>query len=180
MPAEHRVKRAIRSVVVALAIAVTAPAGLAGVASADDPNPYVSGQRGANYEWAACTSREQVGVIGQYGAQGFYIDGCTSPRVYCPWGRVCVVNTVNYIETRPHYGHWMTQNARVRVFNSSGQVRWYHDRSCAGTNACWNYDSHAYIYGGESATSQCNGVRDRWTIMSTLSRNHCEVKVTYL
>lgn len=117
---------------------------------------------------------------GQYGADGFFIDGCTSPRVYCPWGRVCVVNTTNYIDTRPHYGHWVTQNARVRVFNSSGHVRWYHDRSCASTNTCWNHDSYAYIYGGESATSQCNGVRDRRLIMSTLSRNLCQVKVTYL
>jgi hypothetical protein len=78
--------------------------------------------------------------LASHGAQGFFIDGCTSPRVYCPWGRVCVVNTANNIDTRQHYGHWMTQNARVRVFNSSGQVRWQHDKSCGNTNMCSNYD----------------------------------------
>jgi hypothetical protein len=170
----------MRKGLIALAVTVTAFTGVAGVAAADDPNPYVNGQRGANYEWASCTSHETIGYLGQYGAQGFFIDGCTSPRVYCPWGRVCVVNTANNIDTRPHYGHWMTQNARVRVFNSSGQLRWQHDSSCGNTNMCSNYDYYAYIYGGESATSQCNGVRDRSNYMSTMSRNYCEVKVTYL
>lgn len=170
----------MRTIAMALAVVFASLTGSPGVAAADDPYPYIDGSRGANYEWRSCTSHETVGVIGQYGADGFFIDGCTSPRVYCPWGRVCVVNTTNYIDTRPHYGHWVTQNARVRVFNSSGHVRWYHDRSCASTNTCWNHDSYAYIYGGESATSQCNGVRDRRLIMSTLSRNLCQVKVTYL
>jgi hypothetical protein len=128
----------------------------------------------------AADPRSGAAPLASYGAQGFFIDGCTSPRVYCPWGRVCVVNTANNIDTRQHYGHWMTQNARVRVFNSSGQVRWQHDKSCGNTNMCSNYDYYAYIYGGESATSQCNGVRDNWNRMSSLSRNYCEVKVTYL
>jgi hypothetical protein len=170
----------MRKVLIVLAVTVIAFTGLAGVAAADDPNPYINGQRGANYEWASCTSRETVGVLGQYGAQGFYIDGCTSPRVYCPWGRVCVVNTTNYIDTRQHYArNFVTQNARVRVFNSSGYVRWHHDKSCGNTSTCWNHDSYAYIYGGESATSQCNGVRDR-NGMGSVAWNYCEVKVTYL
>lgn len=169
-----------RRILATAAVAVAAFAGLAGTAAADDPNPYVSGARGPSYEWASCTSHETIGVLGQYGAWGFYIDGCTSPRVFCPWGRLCYVSTANRIETRQHNGYRVTQNARLRVFNSAGQVRWSHDRSCAGTNSCSNYDSYAYLGGGESATSQCNGVRENRIGLASVGYNSCEVYVTYL
>jgi hypothetical protein len=168
----------MRKTLIALVVAAAAFTSLAGVAAADDPNPYITVERGANYQLASCESHATVGVLYQYGAWGWFIDGCTSPRVSCP--RLCVVNTRNDINTYQHYGYRVTQNARVRVFNSGGGLRWFHDRSCPGVDSCWNYDSYAYLYAGESASTQCNGVREARLGLSVVGVNYCEVKVTFL
>jgi hypothetical protein len=50
-------------------------------------------------------------------------------------------------------------NARQRTFNSSGQVIGWSDKSCADINSC-TIDSSVTILPGQSATAQCNGVRE--------------------
>src|SRR3712207_8609169 len=35
-----------------------------------------------NYGWG-CRTPYRTGVWAQYGAWGYYVDGCTSPKVYC-------------------------------------------------------------------------------------------------
>ena len=170
----------MRKILTAIALTIAATAGSAGVAAADVPNATVRVIPGPNYQSASCTTPETMGVLHQYGAWGWYIDGCTTPRVYCPPSRRCAVDTVNFIWTRNSYGYRVTQNARVRVFTHHGTLRYFHDRSCAGNNTCTNRDSYGYLYGGESATTQCNGVRENKLNLWPLSYNHCEVKVTYL
>src|SRR5213078_4603980 len=77
-------RETMRKILIALVVAAAAFTSLAGVAAADDPNPYITVERGTNYQSASCESHATVGVLGQYGAWGWVIDGCTSLRVYCP------------------------------------------------------------------------------------------------
>ena len=160
--------------------ALTAFIGLTGVAAADDPNRYIRWDNGAGWQLASCESHQTVGVLGQYGAWGWFIDGCATPCVYCPRYRRCAVETRNNINTYQHYGYRVTQNARLRVFNSGGGLRYVSDKSCGRVDSCWNYDSTYYLYGRESATSQCNGVRENRLGLSVTARNYCESTMRYL
>jgi hypothetical protein len=156
----------------AVASSIAAFGSLAGVAAADVPNPHyfygtgyslpVSPTTGMGYLHMSggCNTSPAVGNLYQYGAWGYYVDGCTSQRFTCPsWARNgCQISgTGNIRLTNPH-GEQVTMNTRVRVFNTAGGVsRWY-DRSCPGTDTCTNNITGVTIWPNESATTQCNGV----------------------
>ena len=106
-------------------------------------------------------------IAGQFGAWGDFVDGCTTKKVTCTKsrGRYCQITLSAYIWStdEPPYVK-MTQNARVRVFNPGGRIAWFRDKSCAGDrNGCENKDM-ALLRAGQSATYQCNGVREHTPI----------------
>jgi hypothetical protein len=88
-----------------------------------------------------CTTANQVGVFGRYGAWGNFIDGCTV-GLSCPsTSTSCLAREQTSIHTESYIGHRVTQNARLRVFNGSGRVLWRRDQSCSGTDWCQNAGS---------------------------------------
>lgn len=106
----------------------------------------------------SCQTYQTRGVYGQYGAWGWYIDGCTV-RLYCPSSRwMCYAASTTNISRLGSSGARVTQNARLRAFNSAGQLFWYRDQSCEGIDTCRTAD-YVYISGGQSASIQCNGVQ---------------------
>ena len=104
-------------------------------------------------------------MLGQYGAWGYFVDGCTV-RLTCP--------TRLRAASRPESRSWqrVTLNSRLRAFSSSGNVIWYRDVSCDNANWCRTEDL-VHIRGGQSASVQCNGVRqpghNRATVACTLN-----------
>jgi hypothetical protein len=149
----------------AVAAGVTAFGSLAGTAAADDPNARYTqgGYMGLGSLYQKCETPTKTGVLGQYGAWGYFIDGCTA-RVDCAssLARYCdTVNTEAKIETLTRRGDRVTMNARLRIFNSSGQVVWFRDQSCSGIDSCTINDLYpGYLSLGQSASVQCNGVRE--------------------
>ncbi|HYF28107.1 MAG TPA: hypothetical protein VD931_20350 [Baekduia sp.] len=49
-------------------------------------------------------------------------------------------------------------NARLRVLNGAGTVRYVSDKSCSGLDFCATTDSVGVTH-GDSVSIQCNGVR---------------------
>jgi len=154
----------------AIASGVAAFGSLAGVAAADDPSAYYfndgySGPGFVSYS-RGCKTPYKLGVDGQYGAWGYFIDGCTTARVTCPTNvSKCMILDGSYIDTQVHRGDQVTMNSRIRWYNRSGGLYNWSDRSCIGNDVCairmaWN---QAYLFPGETATVQCNGVRARTT-----------------
>jgi hypothetical protein len=163
-----------------LLLATAAALSLAASASADVPNPVTNVSRSDTGVNAYCYNPASWGVPGQYGAWGDYVDGCTSPKVTCPRssrrGCTLVLSAHIWSTDEPPYVR-MTQNARVRVFNpGTGRLAWFRDMSCAGErNGCENRDS-AVLRPGQSATYQCNGVREHTTLGEPAS-NTCYVSM---
>jgi hypothetical protein len=137
-------------------------------------HPYPSGIT----TWKQCQTPQSRGVFGQYGASGYFIDGCTV-REYCNRYNAngCLVKSYTSISVATSRGDRVTQNARLRTFNSSGQIVGWTDRSCAGSNACGTWD-YRYLSAGDSASIQCNGVRGAMPIDNTAS-NTCRIEMTY-
>ena len=67
------------------AFAALAVAGVsAGPAAADDPNVrYSQGGTLGGSNYTSCETQMKRGVLGQYGAAGYFLDGCTVTRG-CP------------------------------------------------------------------------------------------------
>jgi len=70
--------------IAALMFAVFALAVAAQPAAADTTAYISSSSPSPGVQKAACSAAWQVGVPGQYGAWGAYIDGCTV-ALACPW-----------------------------------------------------------------------------------------------
>jgi hypothetical protein len=147
------------------ALAALAVAGVsAGPAAADDPNViyYHGGTLGGSQN-LSCQTQMKRGVLGQYGAGGYYLDGCTV-KLDCPRDflgapvQYCLANSQTTITTSIPRGDQVTMNGRIRTFNSAGQVTGWSDKSCAGAGSCTTTDSMIISPGG-AASVQCNGVR---------------------
>lgn len=149
--------------VAAVIAALVGFAGAAGTAAADDPGAWNYTTHGYSTpgtisQGGGCQTPYKPGVFGQYGAWGYYIDGCTTVMLECPAQWRCEVHDRSYIMTEHYRGERVTMNSRVRVFSSAGQLLWRTDASCAGIDTCEN-SQFAYLYGGQKANIQCNGVR---------------------
>jgi len=117
----------------------------------------------------------QVGEQGAYGAWGHYIDGCTV-QLTCPAHvEVCEASEDSRINTEAAQGDKVTLNSRIRVYSSSFTLFFSRDVSCENTNWCEAEDK-VFIRGGETASVQCNGVRE-----STDNRAHvsCNLDLRY-
>lgn len=123
--------------------------------------------------YQTCSPDYQSGLNGLYGAWGYYIDGCTV-RLTCPnIGGNCKVSNRSTITTESWAGHRVTLNSRIRIHGTDGSVRAWRDRSCEGTNLCTAQDA-TWMYPGESASVQCNGVRAN---APNRGRVRCQVNV---
>ena len=150
--------RAMRKTIASL-LALGALAVGAQPALADDPAATTTTSWNASGVTSTCQTPDKIGVSGQYGAWGYYVDGCTV-RLTCPsYLSVCSANANSRIVSAPDRGQRVTLNSRLRAFSSSGSLFWYRDMSCAGRASCGTADL-VYIRGGESASVQCNGVRE--------------------
>jgi uncharacterized protein YkwD len=145
--------RIIRVTIVAALAAATVAAVSAQPASAALADTYDYGTG----VYAECMPNGGTGVLGQYGAWGYYIDGCTM-YVQCTGRTACRVSTRSTIATGSFAGHRVTLNSRLRRYTSSGALRDWRDRSCEGTNYC-RAEMSSWIQPGEWASIQCNGVR---------------------
>jgi hypothetical protein len=163
---------------IAFLLATGAALAFAATASADVPNAGKHVNQSATGLTAYCDTQPSWGVPGLAGAWGDFVDGCTSPKVTCTKSRgYCQINLSSYIWStdEPPYVK-MTQNARVRVFNPGGRIAWFRDKSCSGArNGCENRDL-ALLRPGQSATYQCNGVREH-TPIGEPATNTCMISI---
>jgi hypothetical protein len=178
----------MRKTLATLATLVASAAAIgatAGPAAADDPNVTMSrgGYAGFSNN-VGCATQYKPGIYGQYGAQGYYIDGCTV-KLTCPYNsgfvnpvRYCDVNTYTFIDTKTHRGDHVTMNARLRRFDVYGNVYGWSDKSCSGYDRCETTDS-SIIYPGQSASIQCNGVREARPYDGNTAQDYCRVGLSY-
>lgn len=146
-------------------------------AAADDPTAAHWRYDGVNRELIGCNTQYRTGVLGQYGAAGYYQDGCTA-RAWCPnYTRVCKVTGDAWIGTYSTLNHWVTLNSRVRTFNTNGGLIGWQDTSCASHNYCASTPLTAWLRPGESASEQCNGVRAPAPNSASV---RCHILVEYL
>jgi hypothetical protein len=150
----------VRKILTILA-ALVAVVALSGVASADVPNPTYTADHSPGQDLGqTCSTPWDTGVFGQYGAQGFYIDGCTA-RVTCPsYARWCSVHGTGTIADFNYATDSM--NARLRMFDSHGSLIGFKDTSCpngGGYRGCTTPRLDGTLGPNGTATVQCNGVR---------------------
>lgn len=106
-----------------------------------------------------CTTDLASGVLGQGGANGFFVNGCTV-KLFCPpSATVCKASADSRINLEFYNDQKVTMNSRLRVFSGSNVEYWHRDTSCANTNWC-EVEDVVMIRGGEGASVQCNGVRE--------------------
>ncbi|WP_433618449.1 hypothetical protein ACQP2P_21170 [Dactylosporangium sp. CA-139114] len=128
-------------------------------AAADDAGAAQWHYFGQNTETIGCTTPYRTGVLGQYGAWGYFIDGCTA-RGYCPtWTRSCRMTGEGWIGTYNSLGHQVTLNSRLTRRAANGAVLGWQDMSCISVNYCTPTPIVVYIAPGQSVSEQCNGVR---------------------
>ena len=163
-------KKTITALVAAVA-GMAAFGSTAGPAAADDTNVHISywgAAIGSPSLGKTCTTDYKRGVLGQYGASGYFIDGCTM-KIQCPYLATnlpgaprtvvsCTAETRTYIETETKRGDGVTQNARLRRFTAAGAVYGWSDKNCSGIDQCETSDLQS-LSPGEWASVQCNGVR---------------------
>jgi hypothetical protein len=144
----------MRNLLIAAAAALTLISATAATASADDP--YATTTTTANS--ARCTTPPKYGVYQQYGASGWYVDGCTA-RITCP-ARVayCYARSSTYMKNSPYISSAVYENARLRLVEPDGRVSWFRDKSCHLLDYCSTSDE-VYFNPGQTATIQCNGTR---------------------
>ncbi|TML98616.1 MAG: hypothetical protein E6G10_22180 [Actinobacteria bacterium] len=165
--------------ITALLLALAAVGATAQTAAADTHADFQVIPYGASKIFK-CITDQQVGVLGQYDAWGYYIDGCTV-ELYCPPSNTtttCVAWEASTISTESTRGQRVTQNARLRVINPmTGDVVWFRDQSCSGINSCSNSDA-VRIQTGQKASVQCNGVREN-AMVNNRAYNTCEIRMDY-
>ena len=155
------------AIVVALAAAAFAAGAQPASAAYYDNVDYGLGS------YQTCSPDYQTGVQGQYGAWGNYIDGCTVRLACANVAGNCKVSSRSTITTENWAGQRVTLNSRIRIHGTDGSVRTWRDRSCDGTNVCTAQDA-TWMYPGESASVQCNGVR---ATAPNRGRVRCQVQV---
>ena len=74
----------------------------------------------------SCQTQYKPGVYGQYGAGGYFIDGCTVkldlPGEHGPVPRPqCDIISYSFIDTNTYRGDRVTMNARIRRFDRGRQ-----------------------------------------------------------
>ena len=168
----------------ALATGAVAFGIAAGPASADDPNvTYLQGGTPSASRTLSCQTQYKTGVNGQYGAAGYFIDGCTA-KLSCPVNtglfnvKQCDVSSYTYIDTNTYRGDRVSMNARIRRFDGNGSVYGWSDKSCWASNRCTTEDA-SVIYPGQSASVQCNGVREARPYDGNTAKAYCSVKLSY-
>lgn len=171
----------MRKTIIALAAAVAGIAAFgstAGPAAADVANPIVKYEYGSGWTKASCQNFQTRGVFGQYGANGWFIDGCTvSLPCYSPRGcSVSTTTSISGLRSRPYV---VTQNAKLRKFTSSGVVYGWTDKSCAGVATCSTADSTIIGY-LQRASIQCNGVLQAPYSLPDDMINSCRITVSGL
>jgi hypothetical protein len=151
----------------------------AGTASADVAKPIVKtfSTPGVSYG-ASCQNFQSFGVFGQYGAWGYFVDGCTVGPLSCPASRGCLAKMRTSIGLLRSRGDRVTQNARLRRFTSSGQVFGWSDKSCEGINRCVNEDV-GFLAPGQMASVQCNGVYEGLRGVDE-AVNGCRLEIVFL
>ena len=160
--------------------AVVAVAAVPSVASADVSNPTYTPDHSSGMDAGqTCSTPWQNGSFGAYGAQGFYIDGCTA-RINCPsYARSCnVYGTGTISEWNNTYD---SMNARLRMFDSRGSLLGFKDISCGPQyKGCTTQRLSGTLGPNGTATVQCNGVR-RTTDPNNVgwAKDTCRVEVFY-
>src|SRR5688572_4582652 len=102
--------RAMRKTITSL-LALGALAAGAQPAVADDPAATTSTWNYGTGVMSTCQTENKAGVAGQYGAWGWYIDGCTV-RLACPAHlRVCAARSESRIVSEPYRGQRVTLNS---------------------------------------------------------------------
>ena len=129
----------MRKTLATLAVIATGAVAFGSAASpaaADDPNvSYSNGGTMGFSRSLGCATTYKTGVLGQYGASGYYIDGCTV-KLDCPVStglitvKQCNVSNYAFIDTYYHRGDRVTMNARIRRLSASGSVYSWSDKSC--------------------------------------------------
>lgn len=183
-----RARRLAGTATVAALAALAVLGTAAGPAAADVPNATVTsiGTPGQTYG-LKCQTPYSPGVLGQYGAWGYYIDGCTV-KVYCHnangwWQGRCTARTTTTITTYNWTGDRVTMNARLRELSPTGvgneyAVRGWSDKSCSGYNSCTTTDVRE-IPVVNAATVQCNGVREYKYWAANSATVSCALELTY-
>jgi hypothetical protein len=140
-------------------VALVAFAALSGVASADVPNPSYTPNHSPSMDLGqTCSTPWTSGVFGQYGAAGFFVDGCTA-TVRCPsYTRGCNVYGTGTIGEAGYL--YDSMNARLRMFDSHGSIIGWKDVSCYHSyRGCTTPQLAGTLGPGGIGTVQCNGVR---------------------
>ena len=170
------VRSMLAVLLVLFALAVTAQP-----AAADDPGAtYFPHDYDSvpNADIVTCYTPFRTGVLYQYGAWGYFVDGCTV-KAWCPnYATRCRATGFGVISTYYDRGHRVTLNSRVRGFASNGAVLGWEDRSCAGYKYCEVYPGIVrYILPGQAASEQCNGVREN---APNIAQVRCQLFLEYL
>jgi surface antigen len=156
---KHERSHPVRKTLATLA-AVAAFGAVAGPASADDPNvTYANGYSPGVFQAYSCATTFKSGVLGQYGAWGNFIDGCTV-RLICPADvQRCDVDGNSFIENYYHRNERVTMNARIRRYDAGVHLYGWSDKSCDSSYDRCDVNDSSVIAAGQSASVQCNGVR---------------------
>ena len=155
----------MRKIIITMLAAAALVALAAQPAAAD--NPYASHWVSIdNYQYwggemSNCQTPNASGVNHQYGAWGYFVDGCTTRTEICQRDR-CWFHAMSEMTSTLGNGYdKRTQNARTRVYRNSGGPETSHmDQSCAAYYAyqrCTT-DYSDTVWRGQAVTIQCNGV----------------------
>jgi hypothetical protein len=134
-------------------------------AAADDPDAVPYGQAWDDARISGCETPYRTGVLGQYGAQGYFIDGCTA-STRCPVAgagglvKFCIATGYSRIQTQNFAGHYVTMNSRVRRFSLNAALIDWHDASCGPERDLCSTSIDTILLPGQLASTQCNGVRE--------------------
>lgn len=145
-----------RSLIATVLAAVVLAAAAAQPAAADSTSARFYGSTDSAQTSRWCEVPWAYGYQGAYGAWGFYIDGCTA-SVTCPWTHCRTMQATAAVEA--YYEVYATCNTAVRIFSTSGYMRYRADYSSSSAAGHCRVDRSApYVDYGERVTVQTNGV----------------------
>lgn len=151
-----------------------APAPAPNTTNSDSTNGRQSSMTAGSTTIARCATDLAAGVAGQAGAWGNFVPGCTV-KLTCPASvRVCRADEESRINLEFYRDERVTLNSRLRVFSASNTEFFHRDVSCDNSNWC-SIEDTVMIRGGESASVECNGVRQ--TTANNRARNSCTLSL---